>query len=176
MGVPCARTEPKQNLWGERKCCSDNFVLLLVVFLVTCKINWAFSVYSASGITIKKKIVHVQYIWREWSWKHCFRKCSHVQKKPLFCACKVCVLGPGFQSTVLVPRGPWFTGFLRQLKIVSLMSLLIAKEMYLNCFSERIKHIIKRISEFFLIIWSLFSLSSTWATEHLCLSKQTIHF
>lgn len=68
MSVPCARTEPKQNSGREREGNGDEFVLLLVLFLVTCKTDTGFSVYSATGILIKEN-GNVQYIWKALSGK-----------------------------------------------------------------------------------------------------------
>lgn len=66
---------------------------------MTCKINRAFSVYNASGII--KKIVHVQYIWREWSWK-----LQEVQPCPKEAAV-LCMPGLCAQPCIaLVPQGP----------------------------------------------------------------------
>lgn len=116
---------------AKKKGCSDEFV------------NTAFSVYSASGILIKKN-VNVQYIWREFSWKCCFRKYSQVQKIILHFACILYVHSPGFQSTARVPEGLLIYWVLVMAENHLVNVIVDSKgNGYLNCFSERIKRIIK---------------------------------
>ena len=110
--------------------------------------NWVESAVSESAAMSRKKCCIM----------HAYSMCT--------------ALAFGVQHVCL--RGLWFTGFLWQFKIISLMSLLIAKETYLNCFSERIKHIIKHFSDFFLIRWGL--LFVFYLSPWMSLYEQTIWF